>query len=160
MRIHGRHYRTIWTEDNTVAVIDQTRLPHAFTTCTLTSLDEACHAIKGMVVRGAPLIGVTAAYGVWLAMQSSADDTMLDAALAQLAATRPTAVNLQWALARMEKKLKSLPPVQRVLQAKIEADRLVEMSLVVMPSAHMVFPSSAPCRLKKTKPAKINASIS
>ena len=68
MRIHGRHYRTIWTEGNTVAVIDQTRLPHAFTTCTLTSLDEACHAIKGMVVRGAPLIGVTAAYGVWLAM--------------------------------------------------------------------------------------------
>ena len=126
MRIHGRHYRTIWTEGNTVAVIDQTRLPHAFTTCTLTSLDEACHAIKGMVVRGAPLIGVTAAYGVWLAMQSSADDTMLDAALAQLAATRPTAVNLQWALARMEKKLKSLPPVQRVLQAKIEADRLAD----------------------------------
>ena len=126
MRIHGRHYRTIWTEGTNVTVIDQTRLPHVFETCTLTSLEETCHAIKSMIVRGAPLIGVTAAYGVWLALQAAPDDHALDNALAQLAATRPTAVNLHWALACMEKKLKPLSAADRVTAAKTEADRLAD----------------------------------
>ena len=79
-----------------------------------------------MVVRGAPLIGITAAYGVWLAMQSSPDDSMLEVAVTRLAATRPTAVNLHWALARMEKHLKALPASARVAAAKAEADRMAD----------------------------------
>ena len=126
MRIHGRHYRTIWVEQETVVVIDQTRLPHEFTTCTLTSLDETCHAIKSMIVRGAPLIGITAAYGVWLAMQVSAENQMLAHAVAALGSTRPTAVNLHWALAAMEQKLSPLPPEQRVKAALNEANRLAD----------------------------------
>jgi methylthioribose-1-phosphate isomerase len=126
MRIHGRHYRTIWTQDNHVTVIDQTRLPHAFTTCDLSTLDEACHAIQSMIVRGAPLIGITAAYGVWLAMQVSSDDQALEEALTRLGQTRPTAVNLHWALAQMAKVLRPTPASERVARAKMKADRLAD----------------------------------
>lgn len=126
MRIHGHAYRTIWTEDQAVLVIDQTRLPHDFTVCRLTSLEEACHAIVHMTVRGAPLIGITAAYGLWLALQHSPDDAMLNEAQQRLLHTRPTAVNLQWALACMDKVLRPLPAAQRLAAAKREADRLAE----------------------------------
>jgi methylthioribose-1-phosphate isomerase len=126
MRISGRHYRTIWTEENAVVVIDQTQLPHVFTTITLTSLEDACHAIKSMIVRGAPLIGVTAAYGVWLAMQVSPEDDRLEEAVSRLGATRPTAVNLHWALSHMARMLKPLRPDQRLEHAKAEADRLAD----------------------------------
>lgn len=129
MRIHGRHYTTIWAEDKIVKVIDQTRLPHDFVICSLATLDETCHAIKSMIVRGAPLIGITAAYGVWLAMLASPQDTGLDEALTRLAATRPTAVNLHWALAAMDKRLRPLPSEQRIDAAFKEAERLAKADI-------------------------------
>ena len=81
-----------------VDIIDQTVLPHAYRILRLASLEDAAHAIRAMQVRGAPLIGVTAAYGLALALAQRPDDASLNAALATLAATRPTAVNLHWAL--------------------------------------------------------------
>lgn len=121
MKINAEHYQSLWydpTED-TVRVIDQTRLPHDFVIATLDSLEAACDAIASMQVRGAPLIGVTAAYGVYLALR--ADPACLDEAVTRLAATRPTAVNLHWALQRMQKALKRVPPTQRATAALREA---------------------------------------
>src|SRR5919205_754618 len=105
MNIDGRHYRTIWPDGDAVVVIDQTKLPFHFEVKRLTTLAEAADAIRTMVVRGAPLIGVTAAYGVALAMRADPSDRALDEAQRVLAATRPTAVNLSWALARMRARL-------------------------------------------------------
>src|SRR5215472_2961595 len=102
MKIAGRNYRTIWSVgDDTVEVIDQTRLPFEFATLQLRTAEEAAHAISAMIVRGAPLIGATAAYGIALAMREDASDENLDRARERLLATRPTAVNLRWALERM-----------------------------------------------------------
>jgi methylthioribose-1-phosphate isomerase len=102
MKISGTHYRTIWpTGAGTVRVIDQSRLPFTFTTLELVTLGDAAEAIRTMVVRGAPLIGATAAYGVALALRSSPSDARLEEAVRVLRATRPTAVNLGWALTRM-----------------------------------------------------------
>src|SRR5437879_13550584 len=102
MRISGTHYRTIWpTAAGAIRVIDQTRLPFEFATIDLQSLDDATQAIRTMVVRGAPLIGATAAYGLALAMRSNTSDRHLEEATRALQATRPTAVNHAWALARM-----------------------------------------------------------
>jgi methylthioribose-1-phosphate isomerase len=105
MKIDGVHYRTIWVGDDgwSVEVIDQTKLPHAFKTLRLTTAADAARAIKDMVVRGAPLIGATAAYGVCLALREDASDASLDAACRLLAATRPTAINLKWALDEMRR---------------------------------------------------------
>ncbi len=123
MKINGQHYRTIWLAQDgwRVVVIDQTRLPFRFETVALGSSEQAADAIRNMVVRGAPLIGATAAYGVALAMRADASDTALDAALALLGATRPTAVNLRWALARMRCVLTPLAPAARVEAAYGEA---------------------------------------
>ncbi|WP_449255933.1 S-methyl-5-thioribose-1-phosphate isomerase [Bosea sp. (in: a-proteobacteria)] len=123
MKINGQHYRTIWLAQDgwRVVVIDQTRLPFRFETVTLGSAEQAADAIRNMVVRGAPLIGATAAYGVALAMRADAADSALEAALALLAATRPTAVNLRWALERMRRALAPLPPPERVAAAYAEA---------------------------------------
>ncbi|HYF57006.1 MAG TPA: S-methyl-5-thioribose-1-phosphate isomerase [Salinarimonas sp.] len=121
MRIDGRHYRTIWPEADAVMVIDQTRLPHRFEIRPLASRDEAAEAIRTMVVRGAPLIGATAAYGVALAMGEDPTDAGLAEAARVLGATRPTAVNLAWALARMEAALRPLPPGGRREAALAEA---------------------------------------
>ncbi len=102
MKISGTHYRTIWpTAAGSVRVIDQSRLPFEFATVDLNTLDDAVHAIRTMVVRGAPLIGATAAYGMALALRSNASDAHLDEAAQILRATRPTAQNLAWALTRM-----------------------------------------------------------
>src|SRR5271165_3493068 len=102
MKISGTHYRTIWcTPTGSVRVIDQSRLPFEFSTVDLNTLDDAAQAIRTMVVRGAPLIGATAAYGIALALRSSASDAHLDEAAQILRATRPTAQNLAWALTRM-----------------------------------------------------------
>lgn len=117
MKVEGRPYRTIWFEDDAVAVIDQTRLPHDFVVRRLVSLDDAAEAIRTMVVRGAPLIGVTAAYGVALAMRQDASDCGLDNAVAVLGATRPTAVNLHWALDRAARQLRRVSPGARVRAA-------------------------------------------
>src|SRR5918994_7683893 len=100
MKVDGSPTRSIWLESagRTIAVIDQTVLPHRFAVPRLTTLDEAAHAIRSMVVRGAPLIGATAAYGICLALKADASDEGLERAYATLMATRPTAINLKWAL--------------------------------------------------------------
>src|SRR5271170_1529837 len=114
MKISGTHYRTIWpTTAGAIRVIDQSRLPFDFTLRDLQSLDDAANAIRTMVVRGAPLIGATAAYGIALALRSDPSDVSLEDAVRTLHATRPTAVNLQWALTRMRAVLTRLSPGQR-----------------------------------------------
>jgi methylthioribose-1-phosphate isomerase len=109
MKINGRPYRTIWlaADGVSVEVIDQTKLPHEFATLTLKTLDDAARAIKEMQVRGAPLIGATAAYGLCLALRQDSSDAALKHAYHILAATRPTAINLKWALDDM---LRALAP--------------------------------------------------
>jgi len=111
VKVDGTAYRTIWCGDDgwSVQIIDQTLLPHRFELATLTSLDEAARAISTMMVRGAPLIGATAAYGVALAMRADPSDAALDAAYDALFATRPTAVNLRWALDDMRGRLRNQP---------------------------------------------------
>ncbi len=122
MKILGKHYRTIWpTAAGTVRVIDQSRLPFEFATIDLHTLDDAAHAIRTMVVRGAPLIGATAAYGLALALRSNASDAHLDEAARILQATRPTAINLAWALTRMRSALVGVAPQERVDVAFREA---------------------------------------
>jgi len=125
MKIGNASYRTLWPLDparpGAVRVIDQTALPFAFRTIDLRTLDDAAKAIRSMVVRGAPLIGATAAYGVALAMQTDASDQALVEAEERLRATRPTAVNLAWALARMRGALGAQRPAARASVAWAEA---------------------------------------
>ncbi|HSC18494.1 MAG TPA: S-methyl-5-thioribose-1-phosphate isomerase [Rhizomicrobium sp.] len=122
MKINGRHYRTIWPDgDNAVEVIDQTKLPHRFEILTLRSAADCARAIATMIVRGAPLIGATAAYGIALAMRDNASDEALDRAHDLLLATRPTAVNLRWALKRMCDALRNHPHAERAAIAWREA---------------------------------------
>src|SRR5450755_3988000 len=119
MKVDGQHLRSIWLEPNgwSVGAIDQRRLPHDFVVAQLATCDAAADAIRTMLVRGAPLIGATAAYGVALAMQADGSDAALDQAYATLIATRPTAVNLRWALEGMREVLRPLPPSQRAKAA-------------------------------------------
>jgi methylthioribose-1-phosphate isomerase len=122
MKIAGRPYRTIWPRGNlTVEIIDQTKLPHELATARLASAEDAARAIATMVVRGAPLIGATAAYGIALAMQRDTSDTCLDRTREMLLATRPTAVNLRWALTRMRDRLRNRPHNERASLAWTEA---------------------------------------
>jgi len=116
MQVDGKPFRTIWLDDDgrRVRIIDQTKLPHAFETVVLSTLDEAAAAITTMQVRGAPLIGATAAYGVCLATGEDRSDAALDAACEQLLQTRPTAVNLRWALDDMRELLANTPPERRI----------------------------------------------
>jgi len=120
MHVAGHPTRTIWpsADGAAVEIIDQTRLPHVFTTVRLATLDHAAHAIRAMLVRGAPLIGATAAWGLWLAMRTDSSDAGIDQAYATLLATRPTAVNLRWALDRGRAHLASLPAGQRPAAAR------------------------------------------
>ena len=108
MRIKGQEYKTIWFGNNTVKIIDQTKLPHKFQIKELKSLDDAINAIKVMEVRGAPLIGATAAYGIVLALIENNEQSFLDNACINLIKSRPTAINLKWAVDRMYKKLKGV----------------------------------------------------
>src|SRR6476620_4753820 len=103
MDVDGKHMRTIWLAPDgwSVEIIDQTLLPHRFATRRISSCAEMAHAIRAMLVRGAPLIGAAAAYGVALAIRDDASDENLRRASAMLAATRPTAINLRWALDEM-----------------------------------------------------------
>src|ERR1700754_419178 len=112
MKVDGRHIRSIWLEPDgwSVGAIDQRRLPHEFVVARLTTCDAAADAIRSMLVRGAPLIGATAAYGMALAMRDEAPDAALDQAGKTLMATRPTAINLKWALDGMRSLLLPLPP--------------------------------------------------
>ena len=115
MKVGGVPYRTIWVADDgrAVEIIDQTRLPHEFETVTLRTVAEAATAIASMQVRGAPLIGATAAYGICLAVAADSSDAALDRAYEQLLATRPTAVNLRWALDEMRAHLRNRPHAER-----------------------------------------------
>jgi len=131
MKVAGKPMRTIWRERDGVGVIDQTALPHRFATVHLASLDDAAQAIAAMIVRGAPLIGAAAAYGVALAMHADAGDAALDAACARLAATRPTAMNLRWALDAMRAHLLPLPAPARPVAAFARADAIADQDVAI-----------------------------
>ncbi|MHC2090100.1 S-methyl-5-thioribose-1-phosphate isomerase [Methylobacterium sp. CM6244] len=128
MNIDGKPYRTILpaADGASVEVIDQTRLPFAFEMKRLATLDEAAVAIRTMIVRGAPLIGVTAAYGLALGLRRDASDSGIDHAVETLAATRPTAINLRWALDRVAAKLREVALPERAAFAFAEAGRIAE----------------------------------
>src|SRR3954467_6935469 len=115
MKVDGRHTRSVWLEPDgwSVGAIDQRRLPHEFIVARLQSCDDAADAIRSMLVRGAPLIGAAAACGVALAMRADSSDVALDRAYAMLAATRPTAINLKWALDELRFALMAPPPARR-----------------------------------------------
>ena len=127
MKVNGKPYRTIWpTADHAIEIIDQTRLPHEFVTVRLENMRDAERAIRDMWVRGAPLIGVTAAYGVALAMKHHASDAALEATCGVLLAARPTAVNLRWGVERMRAFLAPLPEAGRAGAAWGEAARIAD----------------------------------
>ena len=108
MKIQNKEYRTIWYEDNVVKIIDQTKLPHQFIIKDLTTVKDAINAIKIMEVRGAPLIGGTAAYGVFLAIKENNNSEFIKKSCDELIQSRPTAINLKWAVDRMMKKLSGI----------------------------------------------------
>jgi methylthioribose-1-phosphate isomerase len=127
MKISGTHYRTLWpTPEGSLRVIDQTRLPFEFATVELKTCEDAAWAIRTMVVRGAPLIGATAAYGLVLALRTDASDRHLEEAIRTLRDTRPTAVNLGWALARMRSAIEEIAPPERAAAALREANSICE----------------------------------
>jgi len=136
MKINGKPYRTIWpTADNAaVEIIDQTRLPHIFTTLRLETMRDAERAIKDMQVRGAPLIGVTGAYGVALSMKHHASDAALQASCDMLLKARPTAVNLRWGVERMRAFLAPLPESERAAAAWQEAARIADEDVAICSS--------------------------
>ena len=108
MKIEGKSYKTIWFENNLVKIINQTKLPHKFIIKDLKTLKEAINAIKTMEVRGAPLIGATAAYGLVLSIIENTDQSFLKKSADDLIKSRPTAINLKWAVDRMMNKLSGL----------------------------------------------------
>ncbi|MEA5422020.1 S-methyl-5-thioribose-1-phosphate isomerase [Synechococcus sp. CCY9202] len=128
MNIDGKAWRTVWLEPGgrSIGVIDQTRLPHQFETRSLSTVEQAAEAIATMVVRGAPLIGVTGAYGLMLALQADPSDGALAVAFEQLNATRPTAINLRWALERVRDRVAPLPETERAAVAREEAAAIAE----------------------------------
>lgn len=128
MKINGTEYRTIWPDPRcrSVHIIDQTRLPHVFETAEIRSLEAMIEAIKTMQLRGAPLIGAAAAYGLAIAMLEDESDQQLEQAAASLIASRPTAVNLRWAVERMVNKLRPLQPNRRNIEAWAEAAAICE----------------------------------
>ena len=113
MLIQNENYTAIWVENGDVKIIDQRWLPHNLKLVGLNSLEDFCNAIRDMYVRGAPLIGVTAAFGIAKQMQSDASDKRIEASYAALHATRPTAINLKWALDEMVARLVPLSEDQR-----------------------------------------------
>ncbi|MGE0211015.1 MAG: S-methyl-5-thioribose-1-phosphate isomerase [Parvibaculaceae bacterium] len=131
MKVNGKHYRSIWVSDDgwSVSIIDQTKLPHLFEIVALSSLEEAARAIETMQVRGAPLIGATAAYGVCLALREDASDEALESAVARLARTRPTAINLKWALDEMLGAVRNRPREDRVAAAYAKAAEICEADI-------------------------------
>ena len=133
MKVDGRATRSIWVEADgwSVGVIDQTRLPHRFATVRLASLDDAARAIRTMQVRGAPLIGATAAYGVCLALRADASDEILERAYAILLATRPTAINLKWALDEMVAAVRNRPRAERFAAAYARAAEICDQDVAI-----------------------------
>ena len=110
MKVEGKDYRTIWFDDKNqvVKIIDQTKLPHKFIIKNLKTVKDAINAIKTMEVRGAPLIGATAAYGLVLSILENNDQSFLKKSSEGLINSRPTAINLKWAVERMMKKLSGI----------------------------------------------------
>ena len=126
MRIEGKEYRTIWFENNVVKIIDQTKLPHQFVIKELKTVNDAINAIKVMEVRGAPLIGGTAAYGLALAIQENNDPEFIKKSAKELIQSRPTAINLKWAVDRMMKKLAGINSHQILSIALNEAKKICD----------------------------------
>ncbi len=126
MKIEGKEYRTIWYQENVVKIIDQTKLPHQFIIKDLKSLKDAINAIKVMEVRGAPLIGGTAAYGIVLAVQENNDPEFIKKSAEELIQSRPTAINLKWAVDRMMKKLSGINSDQILSIALNEAKEICD----------------------------------
>ena len=126
MRIEGKEYRTIWLEKNVVKIIDQTKLPHQFIIKDLKTVKDAINAIKTMEVRGAPLIGATAAYGLVLSIIEKNDQSFLKKSSEDLINSRPTAINLKWAVDRMMKKLSGVNSDQILNIALNEAKEICE----------------------------------
>ncbi len=133
MKVDGRHFRSIWLDSDgwSVCAIDQRKLPHEFVVARLTTLDEAADAIRSMLVRGAPLIGATAAYGMALAMRDDRSEAAIARAYETLIATRPTAINLKWALDEMRAVLQPLPPSARADAAYARTDDIAEQDVVI-----------------------------
>jgi len=133
MKVDGRNFRSIWVEPDgwSIGAIDQRRLPHEFVIARIVDCEEAADAIRSMLVRGAPLIGATAAYGVALAMRSDGSDTSLQHACGILAAARPTAINLRWACEEMRKALSPLPPSARAAPAYLRARQIAEEDIAI-----------------------------
>ena len=126
MKIEGKEYQTIWFENNVVKIIDQTKLPHKFIIKDLKTVKDAINAIKIMEVRGAPLIGATAAYGLVLAIIENNEQTFLKKSSEDLINSRPTAINLKWAVDRMMKKLSGVNSDQILNIALNEAKEICE----------------------------------
>jgi methylthioribose-1-phosphate isomerase len=133
MNVNGRPMRTIWLAEDgqTVEIIDQRLLPHELVVARLATLDDAASAIRDMAVRGAPLIGATAAYGVALAMAADSSDAGIADAIDVLGKTRPTAVNLHWALEAMRQALLPLPPRRRLDAALARAAEIAEQDVAI-----------------------------
>ena len=133
MKVDGRPMRTIWVEGDGAGcgIIDQTRLPHEFVVARLKTVEDAAHAIRSMQVRGAPLIGAAAAYAMWLAMRADASDEALERAYALLIATRPTAINLKWALDEMMAALRNRPRGERAEAALRRANEIADEDVAI-----------------------------
>src|ERR1700733_14205012 len=133
MKVAGKAMRSIWIEPDgwSVGVIDQTALPHRLATARLATLEQAAQAIRTMVIRGAPLIGATAAYRVCLALRADASDEALDRAYATLIATRPTAINLKWALDEMVAAVRNRPRAERTTAAYRRASEICEEDVAI-----------------------------
>jgi methylthioribose-1-phosphate isomerase len=128
MKVEGRHYRSLWADESqgVVHIIDQTRLPHVFETATIASAEAMAEAIRAMRVRGAPLIGVAAAFGIALAVARDPSDESISKASALLRTTRPTAVNLAWAIGRMRERLAAVKLSERLTTAWSEAQAIAD----------------------------------
>src|SRR5437879_8054341 len=133
MKVDGKHFRSIWLDQDgwSVGAIDQRKLPHELVVARLTTCDEAADAIRTMLVRGAPLIGATAAYGMALAMRDDRSDANLDRAYEMLIKSRPTAINLKWALDEMMRTLRPLPPSSRAQAAHARAGEIAEEDVAI-----------------------------
>jgi methylthioribose-1-phosphate isomerase len=133
MKVDGKHTRTIWLEPDgwSLGTIDQTLLPHRYATIRIASVADAAHAIASMQVRGAPLIGAVAAYGMALALREDASDAALERAYAALIATRPTAINLKWALDEMCAAVHNRPREDRVAAAYRRAAEIADEDVAI-----------------------------
>jgi methylthioribose-1-phosphate isomerase len=133
MKINGRHTRSVWLEPDgwSVGIIDQTKLPHGFATLRLARCEDAAHAIRSMQTRGAPLIGAVAAYGMCLALRADVSDENLERAYSALLATRPTAINLKWALDEMMAAIRNRPRDERLAAAYQRAAEICDEDVAI-----------------------------